>query len=787
MSKNMPLSAWVSNDRESTKVDKIWTYLDQLFDSNHEPNGMFLYDWGNPLTENNGAYKFSQVAWSVGYKSFADREIDLYSSEECQKFIRYRMEEKNVRNIIDIGCGDGKKSAKLLYNTLGKELQWKTYIPTDISPYFVDHAASEVQSTLHAHHISVKTAGMNADILSTDAFKDIKQKIYFFLGGSIGNFSDAEIIQIYKNMASDSAFGDKENIVITYFTAPDKTSETYADDVQQMLAAYGDPNVNNPYYNKETHDTTKQWIMSGFEALGIDSRKLDFFVTYDEKNMRVLSWAKVKEQILITHGGKNYIKQPGEFLWAIQSRRFTIEKMKSLAETAGAHMWNPTEDQGIAMAILESSRSAEGKAKRKKTLKNTLISTAVAAWLAGAIGTGMKLGEKEYRLKKKQESESITLKKWRDAEIGAPFFYKDNPDSTDILKARDESIKYILDNMVERYEVSEEKIDELKSFLTDVMENENEVFMFFNASISLQGYFGDIDPRDEFVDKIVQKYPRLMKEFGIAPLPYQRYMLHKQAMINTVLTTDNAIDSAEEDNIKAMQQAARGGVAVSMTTSLGVVDMPFAMEHAELVRKTVNGKSYIVAKRTYQENAPYSIALGREICIRILMQSSGSVRSFLETYYHYYPDAKYQGFYVKDDLLQEFIQYVSAKHSAFPDNVSKQEIHEFLQTHPRSEPWYKWMWRYNDIDTAKNYLPDLTDLQRNGWELDPDRYFEWHLYEMKDGTVYKIADTDYKGKKYLVAKKITKYHDINQMFTTENANLVLEDYRKLMQQTTKKK
>lgn len=761
-------------------------YLDQLFDSNHEPNGMFLYDRGNPLTEDNGAYKFSQVAWSTWYKSFADHEIDLYATEECQRVIRYRMEEKNVRNLIDIGCGDGKKSAKLLYKTLGNELEGKTYIPTDISPYFVDHAASEVQHTLSLHGIHMKTAGMNADILSTDAFKDIKQKIYFFLGGSIGNFSDAEIVQIYKNMASDTAFGEKNNIVLTYFTAPDKTSETYADDIQKMLAAYGDPNTKNPYYNSETHNKTKEWVMAGFAALGIDTSKLEFFVTYDEKNMRVLSWAKANEQVLVKHGGKNYVKQPWEFLWAIQSRRFTTEKMKNLAQQAWGLMWNPTEDQGIAMAILESGRSEEGKWKRKKTFKSTLIATAVAAWLASAIGVGMHLGERDRQKKEREESEAITLKKRQHKEIWAPLYYKNNPDTADILKAREESVKYIFENITERYEVSPENEDKLKRLLTDIMENENEIFMFFNASISLQGYYGDIDPRDEFVDRIVQRYPRLMKDLGISELPYQRFMLHKQALINTILTKDNAIDTLEADNAKAIAQGFRGG-GVTTNISLWEVRMPFAMEHVELIKKTVGGKIYLLGKRPYNQDESYSIGLAREICLRIVMQSSESIRSFLETYYHYYPDAKYHGIYEKNQTLRDFIQLLYNKYNTLPDEISKQEIHAFIHAHPQEKPIYEWMERYSDIDTAKNVLPDFTDLQRNGRELNPDHYFEWQLYEMKDGTIYKVADIDYKGKKYLVAKKITKYDDPNQFFNADNANLVLEDYRKLKENMAKKK
>lgn len=60
-------------------------------------------------------------------------------------------------------------------------------------------------------------------------------------------------------MASDGK--KKNNIVMSYFTAPDKEAADYPEQIQKMCATYGDPDKSNPFYNQGTHDAIKAWIM----------------------------------------------------------------------------------------------------------------------------------------------------------------------------------------------------------------------------------------------------------------------------------------------------------------------------------------------------------------------------------------------------------------------------------------------------------------------------------------------------------------------------------------------
>ncbi len=392
--------AWVNENLESTRVDKIWYYLDQLFGPNPDPNGMFLYDWGDPLGKDNGAHLFSEVTQTKGYQRLSQWEKNLYKTHA---HILKDILDENTRNIIDMGCGDGEKSAQVLDAALGEQLAWKTYIPADISPYFVDHAGDNVKDHFSKQNTNIKTVGMNIDFLTSDAFKDIKHKIYLLLGWSIGNFSDEEIVQILQNMA-DNSYKETSKAAFSYFTAPDKESETYQDDIYKILAAYGDPDTTNPYFDQETHQKTSERILRWFESLGIERNSIEFCVKYDKEKKRIVSGVKVKKRIVIKRNGKNYLKEPGEHIWAIQSRRFSKEDISALISQAwGEVIDNSPLQEGMAAISFEVGKTPEAIESNRKLRKNKLVTTITTLALLAALGWGMKIGEKRAQEKERKE------------------------------------------------------------------------------------------------------------------------------------------------------------------------------------------------------------------------------------------------------------------------------------------------------------------------------------------------------------------------------------------------
>lgn len=776
---------WANENIESTNVDKIWHYLDQLFWPNPDPNGMFLYDRGDPLSEDNGAHLFSGVTHTKGYQRISQGEVDLYKTHS---YILENILDEKTRNIIDMWCWDGEKSAQVLQEALGGKLAGKTYIPADISPYFVDHAGENVQKTFSQKNTNIKTFGLNIDFLTSDAFKDIKHKIYVLLGGSIGNFSDTEIVQIFKNMA-DSTYKEKSKAAVTYFTAPDKNSDTYQDELHKMLAAYGDPDSTNPYFDEETHRKTVERIIRWFESLGIERNSIEFCVKYDEINKRILSGVKVKKRIVIKRHGKNYLKEPGEHIRAIQSRRFTEEDISSLIEQAWGNVINSTPlQQWIATISFEVWKSAEAKEKRKKTTANTFKAMLVGALLATGTWVGMQLQKTQAKKKSKERSEQVTIDKWKNKDFNIPNseYSSAGKDSVSVIKNLQETVDGFYKNIEARYNPPKENEELIKSFLTDIIESENAVFRGQQFSQRAMHYMADADPRDALVDKIIQDHPRMMKKLGIDRLPFQSFIRYKDALVNTILTTKR-IDTIKADNQNIIEQSARGWSYISPTFPLWEVRLPYMMIQADLVRKTIGGKHYILARVDEdQEWNSLSLQNAKEACSAILMQWHPTVRSFMETYLAYYPEREHEIHpYSKFEAIHSFLELMMKKYNTLPDHVTKEEIHQIIRTHMLTTDAYKWMERYNATDTMKNYIPRDHHYHRDGLEISSPSYIKGNIYEMSDGTQYRVEEIRLDGENYLVAKKIVKYEDPLNEYTTENANKVLEDYRKLKTTLTK--
>lgn len=770
---------WASEHNESAKVDKVWKYLDQLFDPKQTPNGIFLYDRWDPQTENNGASKFAKVVASPAYKAFKDNEIELYREEK--DWVKHRLEQKHARNIIDIWCGDWLKSAYLFFDILGKSMKDKTYIGADISPYNVAHARANVQDYFHKNDLDIKTSGMSMNFLESDTFKDLKHKAYFFLGWSIGNFSDEEIVTILQNMASENAFGLKSNIFMTFFEAPDKDDENYEDNKKKMLAAYGDPDTSNPYFDKETHDLTKDWIMSGFASLGIDTNKLEFTVTYDEENNRVLSGAKVKEQILVKHEWKNYVKEPGEFLRAIQSRRFTKGKIEELAKKAWAHSWNPHSRNGMVMATIEAARSAEWKKRRSDIIKSRSKAALIATLLTAGVFWGMKYQQHVQTKEKQKQSEEITRRKFENKELFIPYtnYLWDSLKSDWVIDELHKTVNDLYDDLVERYGANKVHEDEIKNLLVDIVENEWKVFLTRTMNeAGRYGYSEEYHPRRDYVDEIVSRYAHILHTYGVSEMPYEWMQKYTYATLHTFMYQGKAelIDTAKSDNEKTYSQAARWGAAVNPNID---IDKPLVIAwfSYDLQIKKVKWVEYLLAKPSWYDDRKYSLEIGQQVALRILMEWNAPLHSFIETYKHYHPNLTHMGVYAKEEAMKQFIQTVLDRHdNLFPDHISKSEIHEIIRSWSDStaNDWVEA--QFNRVDTGKNDLtyPDYEP----GWEPNPDQYYEMQIYEMPDGTQYKLADLKRNGKSYAVAKKIIKYKDDREEFTTENANLVINDYRK---------
>ncbi len=136
--------------------------------------------------------------------------LDLVSNEEYKKGIGPKeltllhdyMEEvlsnleKGSVNIIDLGCGNGKKAAMFIEKMKGR-FKIK-YCPIDISGYMTEHAIDTIKKLDAAEVVQVKwniSDFENLENISPLLRKgEFKQNLYLLLGNTLGNFEIHELL-----------------------------------------------------------------------------------------------------------------------------------------------------------------------------------------------------------------------------------------------------------------------------------------------------------------------------------------------------------------------------------------------------------------------------------------------------------------------------------------------------------------------------------------------------------------------------------------------------------------
>jgi uncharacterized SAM-dependent methyltransferase len=140
------------------------------------------------------AQAFLDLESSENYqKEIIQKEIDLISNNVGE--ILEKVKEENL-NIIDLGCGDGKKAAIFIEYLKGKvKLR---YCPVDISSYMVGKAIKQIKDADAGEvvefqwNISDFENIENISILLRQG--DFKKNLFLLLGNTLGNFEINELL-----------------------------------------------------------------------------------------------------------------------------------------------------------------------------------------------------------------------------------------------------------------------------------------------------------------------------------------------------------------------------------------------------------------------------------------------------------------------------------------------------------------------------------------------------------------------------------------------------------------
>jgi len=207
-------------------------------------------------------------------------------------------------NIIDFGCGDGKKIIKFIEQMKNKEDV--IYCPVDISEHMVKIASERAKDAgikevvKFEHNIS---DDKNASLIAKHMRKNHNKKnVIFFLGNSINNSDINEALFNFRNSMAES------DVLVM-----DSTVDV--DGQERCLKFY------------KTNSAIYDWLIQIPEGLGFNKEDLELGTRFE--NNRVEIFFKIKKPKKIEKNGYEIIFDKGDEIIVIVSYRYKIRDFRS--------------------------------------------------------------------------------------------------------------------------------------------------------------------------------------------------------------------------------------------------------------------------------------------------------------------------------------------------------------------------------------------------------------------------------------------------------------------------
>jgi len=247
------------------------------------------------------AQSFLDLESSADYqKDVIQKEIDLIN-ENIDEFVS-KLGEDNL-NIIDLGCGDGKKVVIFIEHFKGK--MKLRYCPVDISGYMVNKAIEKVRKLDVGEVVEFQWNISDFDNIENIALLlrqgEFKKNMTLLLGNTLGNF---EINELLYEIRSSMKGGD-------FLLIGNGLDNRKSDEI---LKAY-----NNKYLNKMLVKTLTQ--------IGLDEDNLEYGARFN--NSRIEMYYSIKNNCEINFLDKNVKFNAGDQIVVAVSYKYTKEDFAS--------------------------------------------------------------------------------------------------------------------------------------------------------------------------------------------------------------------------------------------------------------------------------------------------------------------------------------------------------------------------------------------------------------------------------------------------------------------------
>jgi L-histidine N-alpha-methyltransferase len=250
-------------------------------------------------------------------------ELEEYYPTRTEKAIlsgigdRLGLDFKDL-NIVELGSGDPSKIRLLLQQIPSENLASLHYYPVDISHSALE--SSMVQLTEEFPEIMV--TGIVVDFMEQfDKLPKIKNRLFCFLGSTIGNFRPEEREIFMRCLAQEMETGDHLLLGLDMVKDSQVLHRAY-NDSQQVTAAFN-KNILN--------------VVNGIIDTSFDSTDFEHLAFYNEKEQRIEMHLKAnRDRKVRINGNLDTLDiKKGETIHTENSYKFNREDIESIGRQAG--------------------------------------------------------------------------------------------------------------------------------------------------------------------------------------------------------------------------------------------------------------------------------------------------------------------------------------------------------------------------------------------------------------------------------------------------------------------
>lgn len=244
-------------------------------------------------------------------------ETEIFSQQTAEIFEAF-VSDTNEFNLIELGAGDGTKTSLLIDFFLKQNADF-TYVPIDISAEALKFLTEKF--TQDFPNLKMKTeCGDYFRTLETFKEKSDKRKIILFLGSNIGNFSEEQARDFFKNLRQAM---NKNDLLFVGFDLQK--------DPRTILSAYDDASNVTAEFNLNLLTRLNRELCANF-----DLEKFLHYATYHpiEGAARSFLISREEQSVRIETLDESFQFAAWEPIFMEISQKYSLRMIEDLADSA---------------------------------------------------------------------------------------------------------------------------------------------------------------------------------------------------------------------------------------------------------------------------------------------------------------------------------------------------------------------------------------------------------------------------------------------------------------------